>query len=507
MIILNEQQSIPLSEYINIESRTLRSDVVQQELIGRLFTTNPLLKTGAVSEAKSANEVKDFFGSQSEEYKRAKFYFEYVTLSLTSPSKLTFARWVDVDVPPRIFGDKVITPISAFNGITAGSFDLIIAGVSTTISGLDFSAVVSYSEIATIIQAAIQTFTGDAQLATATVVFNSLRSSFDFTGGVAGTATITVADSAGGTAIKDLIGWDSSAIFSNGALAQSISEVLDSSTQTSNKFGSYLFMPTLSLAQAQESADWLQLYKPNLFAYYCLPVPFADYQTYADAFNDNYFGVAMTISDTPGEYPEMLPMILTAATDFNRAYVPGYGFIETTLTASITNKAVKEALDDANINYVGLLQSFGGNKSYWQTGVMTFTETTPRNINVYVNENWLKARFLSAYDQLLKNNPQPLTADEKGKSLIRSVAGNIIQDALTNRVITIGRTITEGEKQQIFSVTGNPDTWKQIEAKGYWFDVTIKQESNSKYTALPVLIYMTSEIIIKIDGIDILIGA
>jgi hypothetical protein len=89
--------AISFTKYVDITSGVGGgAGVRQRDLIGRIFTTNVALAVDTIVEMTTLADVGTLFGTTSEEYKRASFYFGWVSKNITSPSKISFARWDDV---------------------------------------------------------------------------------------------------------------------------------------------------------------------------------------------------------------------------------------------------------------------------------------------------------------------------------------------------------------------------------------------------------------------------
>ena len=115
----------------------------RRELIGRLFTANPLIPVRTLVEVTSAREVLEYFGAGAE-YERAKYYFSFVSKQTTMPRKLSFWRWPvnpaspASDIPATIYGAKAAT-LAALQTISTGSMIFKVDGTPFTLSGIDFS--------------------------------------------------------------------------------------------------------------------------------------------------------------------------------------------------------------------------------------------------------------------------------------------------------------------------------------------------------------------------------
>src|SRR5882757_6642970 len=123
--------AIAFSKYINITSGVGAGvTVAQRELIGRLFTTNALVPTGSYVEFDSAAEVGAYFGTTTEEYKRALYYFSFISKNITTPQKISFASYQPASTAPKIFGAPITSSLSSFTSIANGSLHIQMGSFS-----------------------------------------------------------------------------------------------------------------------------------------------------------------------------------------------------------------------------------------------------------------------------------------------------------------------------------------------------------------------------------------
>lgn len=197
--------SISLSNYVNINSQVGAGTVVPTRLlIGRFFTANPVLPTGSFLQFSNFVDVGTYFGTSSEEYYRALFYFSWFSKNLTSAPAIQFANWANVAIAPQIYPIPNQTQnLTVWQSISAGSFGLTIGGVVQTYSSLNFSTL-SFAAIATLLTTTINSAVTTSQTGTlnATTAVTSLSSTSGLSVGMivqgagipAGT-TISVIDS------------------------------------------------------------------------------------------------------------------------------------------------------------------------------------------------------------------------------------------------------------------------------------------------------------------------
>jgi len=500
---------ISFNKYIRIVSSVGGvSTLSNRQLIGRLFTTNELVPTRSFTEFTSANEVGAYFGTTSEEYLRALFYFSWISKSGNSAPLISFARWVDVDVAAEIFGFPITTSLSTFQGISNGAFNLTIDTTTHLISGLNFTATVSLAGVAGVIQAGINAETG-LDWTAATVAYDSLRGSFDFASGVVGgNVAVSTAAPGSGTNLLPLIGWGTDAIFSNSADAETVTETLIASDEMSTNFGSFLFMPALTLDQITEAARWNDA--QNVKYMYDVPVALADAATYSAAL-DGLSGVQLTLAGTSGEYHEMVPMLIEAATDYSQVdVVQNYMFQVFNLTPTVTDTSTSNLLDSLRVNYYGQTQSAGQLIELYQRGfLMGVPSVNPVDMSPYADEQWLKSAIGTQIMNMFLAFTQ-IPANVTGSGLVTTnLTSSVIALALSNGVISVGKTLDITQIQFITRVTRNSKAWYQVQNQGYYLNVAIisKVLDNgvTQYNVSYLLVYGKNDTIRQAEGRDILI--
>jgi len=313
--------AISSQHYIQINSTIGAGNVVnQRSLVARCFTANTLIAPNTFIQFTNATDVGEYFGTNSEEYYRAIFYFGWLSKSTTSAPFIQFARWVSVATPPRIFSIPASNPaqaqsIGAWNAITAGAFGITIGAEAYALSSLNFSTDVNLTEVAARIQTEIQAIGGaSVQFTSATVTYDG-SSGFNFVGGSAvGSSSISIQAASGqDISVIGLLGWRPGSVFTNsnyntstfknnaiwtaGSLIQTLTASLDASQNESNNFGSFLFLNNLGLTISQiiEIATWNNAAAQNEFYLYSVPVIEANISAWHTALN-TFGGLSLTLS-------------------------------------------------------------------------------------------------------------------------------------------------------------------------------------------------------------------
>ncbi len=496
--------AIAFNRYVNIVSGVgAGATVAQREFIARLFTTNELIPTETVVEFTDLVDVGNYFGITSEEYLRAQYYFGFVSKNITRPRRISFARWANVDTGAQIFGSEAETLLTQYTAINAGGFTVTLAGVDGVVTGLDLSGATSLADVATTTQAAIRTAGGT--FAAVEVTFDAVGGRFNFDSGNTGAETIAVTD--GAQDPLSIIGWDAQARLSNGVVAETVTQVVTDSTDLTNNFGSFLFMPVLTNDQYVELASWNQA--QNVMFQLMVPVTEANAATLSGLLI-GFAGTAMTlVDDSQPLYPEMLPMLVLAATNYNaRSSVQNYMFQQDSrLSATVTTTADANIYDPLRVNYYGQTQTAGQQITFYQRGLLGGGATAPISMNTYANEQWLKDFAGSRIMTLLLSLPR-VSGNANGRGQLLITMNEVTDAALFNGTFSVGKTLSSTQRLFITEQTGDENAYIQVQNAGFWIDAVIESETNNgvlEFKVVYTLIYSKDDVVRSVDGTHTLI--
>lgn len=485
--------SISSNRYVDITSAVGGGDAFPtRELLLRLFTTNERVPTGSVLNfsASSLDSLRDYFGSTSEEYKRAAYYFGFISKVATSPKNIQFARWADAATSAQVFGSK-LPSLDTLKAYTAAAFDIVLAGVTFNVTALDFSAATTYADIATELQTQIQLEAG--ALAAATVVYDASRTSFvfDTNGSADGDISFTTVTAG----LIDDLGFGESAVFSNGIAVQTVTDTLSVSTTLNNNFGSYNFIDELTNDQILESAIFADGRNVEFMS---LVKVTTTNRAAISALISGYASTGMVLSPLASQYPELLPAAILASLDYDKpaASANFMYYTDSRLTPSVTTSTQADVNDPLTVNYYGQTQESGVNISFLQRGRLTGGETAPKAMGVHANEQWLKAylksQFLNMFIAL-----QQVPADLAGEAIGLSYIDAGVAKALENGSISVGKTLTTTQINYITQLTGNGKAYLDVQSRGYWYKVTVNATTNlMEY----LLIYAKRDSVDKVEG-------
>ena len=435
-------------------------------------------------------------------------------------------------------------------GIPVGAtVSTITPDTSITISvGASASATVpltfgqNYSVLAVLLTAINAYSTGGADWTAATMSY--ANNNFSLVGGVVGPEAIAVqvgatgTDISGGTSATASIGWlpqDSTsggvyvpgAIWSQGSAAETIATTLTNAFNNSNNWGTFAFCFTgintnagLTLAQYQQAAQWNNALVPNFQFKLLVPVTVANASTWASAYPTGLGGIAgvcLTLTNYAApvtattQYYEQCDGVIEAATNYNPGAinsVQNYMFqLFPALTPLVSSDNDANTYDTNLINYIGVTQNAGSQIAFYQRGVLLGGATAANDSGVYANEQWLKSAITAAIMNLLLAQPY-VPANVQGNAQITATLQSVIQQALLNGTISVGKTLTTAQIQSITTLTNNPLAWQQVQNAGFYLLVVIQPIPNSmpvQYEAVYTLIYSKNDVIRFVQGSDDLI--
>lgn len=505
---------ISFSRYVNITSGVLAATQIGNRSLGGLvISINPLVPTGVKLDFSSANTVGAYFGTGSGEYARAVFYFSFISKNIQKPQVLSFWFWnQDAATGSLLYGASATYALGTFTAITTGDFTLTMGGFIFHMTAINLSAAASLAAVAADIQTAIRAESGGGVAWTgATVTFDATNGRFDLVSGTTGADTISV--TAGVTTdLAGLLGWlPPSAILSNGTAAQTLAANLAQLNSTNNNFGSFCLGATAIQTETniQVAANWNYSLTPNiqyLFSWVATPANSAAWQTSIAGVGGHDGNIQSPVT---GEYPEMLSMAILAATNYQaQNSVQNYEFQQANLTPSVVTDALANTYDAILMNYYGQTQVNGQYIAFYQRGTMSGGQPNdPSDINVYVNEMWLKSAMTAAILNLFLALAN-VSANTIGRSQLLAIVQSIITQALFNGTISVGNPLTTQQKLAITNETGDSLAWQQVQNIGYIVDVEFEQvviNNLTQYKAVYTLIYAKDNVIRVVDGTDILI--
>lgn len=493
--------AISIKQYIAITSGVGGSNNVRQrDLILRIFSPNHSISPDVVLEFSNSDDVKDYFGVNSEEYKRAVKYFSYISPNIVSPKLISFARDQYEVMPTQVIGESGIYDIAKIRALN-DSITIVYNDIEYTHDSIDLSNATSLSNAASIISQKIEKIL--PELSGCEITFNVLEARFEFkmsqiTGAIVSFKHGVICDALGLTNGISIKGVERSL-----SMVESISQA----EEISDNYGSFVTIRKLELSEVIEVAE--DNAAKNVKFIYSVGCSLNDATIYSSALM-NIAGVSVNIiNDKYPDFDEQMPCTLFAATNYNAVNgTINYMFKEFSATAKVTDTATAEKLDALRINYYGQTQTAGQKVDFYQRGKLMGKSTSPTDANVYANEIWLKDKVLSAL-MTLQMSLGKISANRTGKNLIEGSIQGVVGLAINNGIICSNKKLNNTQKAYIAQITNEVDAWHKVSTIGYWLGVWIeeetKQDGSIEKKCVYLLVYSKDDIIRKVEGTHSLI--
>ncbi|AWN08518.1 hypothetical protein HOV04_gp16 [Xanthomonas phage XcP1] len=508
---------ISQNRYIRIVSGVgAGANVAMRELGMRVITQNALLSPGIVAEFTSPDAVASFFGSNSEEYRRAAAYLGFISKQITSPKRISFSRWVNSPIAPSVVGDTEAKSLANLKAVSAGTLTILVDGVASQVGAIDLSGAASLTAVAALLQARIRTAVA-GQLAASSVTYNTNTNQFTLVGGVTGSGALSVVLGGSPAAPTDaaaLLGWGAAgAINVAGQGADTALDAVQKSVAISNNMGSLVFATPQAPMTVEEIAEIaLWNHSQNNLYIFSVAAPIGAMDELFAAVK-GYSGCALNVlsSTLPNDFIDQAPCEILAATDYSTTNATqNYMFYQFgARNITVTDDATANLADSLRANYIGVTQSAGQQLAFYQRGVLCGDSTAAVDMNTYANEMWIKSAITSAILTFFLAVGR-VPANEIGQGQILAILQDPINVAKDNGTISAGATLSVAQQLYITQVSGSATAWRQVATIGYWIDVTFSSYVNensglTEWKASYTLIYAKDNAIRFVEGRDILI--
>lgn len=459
--------TIPASELVDLQPRTLGGGLNGVELNGVLLSNSDLLPANMIYPFGSPDAVSNYFGAESEEYALASGYFLADDNKQKSPTTLYFYRIITDAAAGWLRGARVSAKVDAFQAVTDGALSLSIDGKAVNLTGIDLSEATSYSAVAAAVQTKLQTVAENA-----TVVYNSNFGAFIITSGTTGeNSSVSFASSVeSGTDLSALmnLSQSSGAVTSIGSAAQTLTETMQNLIKSGQNW--VTFMPVFQETdeQKEELAAWCNS-KGTRFAYIanevngnalipnnvaCFAQQVKDYNGIFNGYNTKAFCA--------------LAMGYAASMDLDRtngrkafAYRSQAG-----LTFTVDDAENAAALLGNGYNFYGSYATAAEEFTLAQNGQIS---GNAKWFDTYLGQIWLKARMQAAWLTVLKNaNTLPFNSD--GYSAIYAGSIDVINAGINAGLIVSGVNLSAAQLDQVNREAGL-DISESLYTQGWYLQI------------------------------------
>jgi len=457
--------TIPFSEVVRIVPSVLSAGGKAVDLNGLVLTKNESAPYGSVLNFSTASDVKNYFGSSSDEASIASVYFKGFNGGTQVPGSLLFSRFPQADIAGFLRSGSLKALTLGDLQTLSGNLAITVAGTLETSGAIDFSGVTSFSNAATVIQSAF--------VATSFVVtYDSNFKSFVFTTDSTGaTQTITFAGvDTLSTALK--LTQTTGAVTSQGADATVPADFMDSLITSNQNWATFMTVWESDLAEKKAFANWSDAEQPR-WLYVC---------------HDSDINVLTANSTvTFGNYLQENQLIGSLAIYGNKthsAFVCGFaaslnfdklngrstlfGKSQSGLVPTINNATEFNAVKSNGYNCYGAYGSNNpANNDNWfspgsVSGKWLWADT-------YLNQIWLNANIQLAMVKLL-TSVTAIPYNAQGNGLIYSAALDPINSALNFGAIRTGIRLSEAQTSEIQYTLGF-NASPTIESQGFYLQI------------------------------------
>lgn len=508
--------SLPFSKFVPITAKVQSPAFTVEKKHMLLAMTSSLIGTDTpyieFSGASAVNNFRAMFGTNIPEYPIVQRYFNFISKTGNAPEKLVIARWYKTAAAPFIQGTNTIATVAALKAINDGTFTLTLDGVEHEIT-VNLAGANSYSEMAALIQIAIQSNTDDAAFASAKVTFNTTTGGFVITSGATG-ATATAAPITAGATGTDisadlgLIG----ATVSQGANSETFAEFCDRIFNVNTAGYSITTAEELTTDEMQAAIAWLQGSVGGQTINSSVRLVFnitdkATAKTLQSTIAELSYTGYVVCYDPKNEFVAGLSCAIAATTDYEVAngavnfnFQPAVGYTPITTVdtvvdfqAGLTNLSVAEELDALCISYVYSV-GFGTQATVlYGMGLMQGAYGTEDvQVNEAAMEKDLQTAVMNGFVAVNKFKLQG--ADATGA--IGTLIDPTFKKYQTNGSIAYDGTLSDTDKIAVFNATGNPDAAASIETNGYYYQVQpLTADDIAKRQARVIVCYLSAGVL------------
>lgn len=482
--------SLPFSSVVAVSGVVQTPAFTTEKQHMLLAITNTLSPTTIpFVEFTSAQAFASYFGKEIAEYTQINRYFNFLSKTGLAPDKVVIANWYKNATQAFYKGNRITTSIASLQAIREGSFKITF-GTETFEVVVDLTTITTYSDVASLIETAIQANTegGDA-FTNATCTFNTITQGLIITNGTEAGTRATVSNITAGTTgtdISSLLGFLACTL-SQGANAETWTDFCDRIYQANSTGFSITTIQDLTNEDIKNSIEWLQTvqngqtYNTAVRLVFNWQATIDNLVTLKSSISQDYTGYIITY-DPYNEGINVLACAICASTDYeatngtkNFNFQPAVGYTPITNYGTITdyqsgqtNLGVVEALDVLNVSYIYSLGAGLNEQIYYGKGLMAGAFGTE---DVQVNEAWiekdLQVNIINAFDTLEKIKLQGTDAVE----LMNSLIAPTFEKAQKNGAVAFNGILSNTSKISILQATNNNNAPDTVANNGFYYQV------------------------------------
>ena len=458
--------TIPFSQVVEVIPSVLSANGQAVDLNGLFLTQSTYAPAGSILEFSNAASVASYFGSGSTEANLASVYFNGYTNGTQLPGMLLVTNYPETATAGWLRGGSLASVTLGQLQAFTGTLSLTVAGIVETSGTINLTSATSFSNAATIIQAA---FTG----ANFAVTFDSIHSAFVFTTTSTGsTQTITYAVT-GTLATELMLTQATGATISQGQAATTPATFMDGVLAQNQNWATFMTVWEAVLSEKEAFANWSNANSPR-WLYVCQDSDVNALTANSTVTFGNYLQTNQLIGSLPiyGNNTHAA-FVCGFAASLNFSRLNGRATLDfkaqSGLIPSITNSTNYTAVLSNGYNcYAAFGSNNPANNSNWfangsVSGKWLWADT-------YLNQIWLNANLqLAMVNLLLQVGAVPYNA--QGNTLIYAAALDPINAAINFGAIRKGIQLSAAQAAEIQYALGF-DASSAIASQGFYLQIS-----------------------------------
>lgn len=473
---------IPIDQIVTINPGVIRTGTNPLALNGLLIDDSEAVPVGNVLKFDSADSVSEWFGNGAYQTALANVYFNGFTNCTKYPGSLFFAGFARTARAAWARGQSIAG--TALDGVK------ISLHIQCTVNGnkcdnggnpVDLTEATSFADVAARLTAALF----GEENPVATMKWDNVNSCFITTTTETGaTASISQFSTFGGGTVDKLaaLGLDACTL-SQGAAAQSLTDVLDGARDTVANWAMFSTVFQATKGDGLELAQWAQN-EGNKYGFVFSDndpnCEIVDNSMGSAAINSNVF--AFTVKDRafdsticvydPNESPTFKAFVLGIAASIDWDATNGRATAafrrQGGLAQTCRNLQIAENLLSNGYSYYGAYAGRGDGNTWniMYNGKMLGNYPW---FDTFINQIYLNNQLkLSLFSLLIAQNSIPY--NDEGYAMIRAAVLDPVAEALNNGTIRVGVSLSESQKVMISSRAGK-DISNELYSQGWYLSI------------------------------------
>ncbi len=463
--------TIPVSQLVSSTPSVLGAGGIALVLNGLALTASTRVPIGSVLSFPSQAAVGAYFGLSSAQYTGSGVYFGGFSTSTIKPGSILYAQFNEANVAGYLRGGSLASMTLAQLTALSGTIILTVAGTPFTSSTITLSGATSFSNAATIIQAA---FTSP----TFTVTFDSVASAFVFTTDTTG-ATETITYATGTLSASLLLTQGTGAVTSQGAAAATPASFMAGIIGVTTNFVDFFtdFDPDNGSGNTQKQAfaAWANS-TGNRYAYIAWDTDITPTESTTATTS---LGNILETANSSGTAPIYAPINQSNIAYFVSGAIASINVNATNgritlayksqqgLVADVTSATVAANLIANSYNFYGIYNEVNNNFTCLQTGSVTGQYLW---LDSYINQIFLNSQFRLALMTLLTNvNTVPY--GDAGSAMIDLTLATPIAQFGNFGGFSPGEVLSGSQIAAVNAAAGNIDVATTLQNRGWYLQV------------------------------------